>query len=346
MKILSLCLCILLTFPFGEASLFRLLNPTAFDKKIPPISTDFREVTQSILNSFSSSKSISYDELDAAVDYSTEAVITRLKIYIKGNDPSAVFCELKGNRSAASLNVFNGITNDLLEILHYPTDHEMLSDSHRTPVGFVCSIFSVFIKFGVNISQADVFFNFEILELVIDKLKSHHRPLLAFFILLEDYSMINEISRKENINFYAVNNAILVLPNAETKIEILSIIYDHFNSDILMRHKIPQRLYRDALDFQICQLIVSHGYNPPLFTRSSFYQENLEKDHFAEICVYNHETDCHFKKRNSAERKKTLPFVLYPLKDENHPRWALYSLAYGDEIVQSHKPSHPNNIAK
>lgn len=352
MKIVSFYIGFILTFSFGAASFLRSRKLPLGIKQTSSIFTDVDEPFPllSISSSSDSNSSKSISHLTTTVDYSPQAVINRLRIYIRGQDPSAIFCELKGNLAAVTLEVFNGIISDLFEILQYPLSHDMFLNSSWHPVGLISAIFSIFIKFRLNIARIEAFNNNnDIFQIVINKLRAHHRSLLAFFILLGDCNVIDEICRSKSINFYAVAEAILMVPDTRVKTETVKILYKRFSSNTLQSHKIPQRLFRDSPDVELCKYVVSLGFDPQthphLFNRCRLHRDHPKWDYFAEIYGYRAvhvflDSDWHLKPGNSIEPKIILPFVLYPLRDANHPRWSLYSLAYGEELVQTYKLTH------
>lgn len=348
MKILSLLVCFLLAFPIEATSLFRRRKLSIVNNQLPPIeTTDLDDSVSSVPTPLRSSESSAgFRTVSYAIDYSTSGVVRRLEIYLKGGDSSAIFCELKGNRAAASLKVFERLAPALFEILFYPPNHEMFLGKTISPVGYIGSIFTIFINFNVDITQAAVFQNFDLFNSVIYKLKSHHRPILAFFILLQDFKSISEFKSKERVNFYGVYKAVLLLPYYKAKDETITLLYDTFGSYLLDHYKIPRRIFRDASEIGICQLLVEKGFNPSdhpsLFTQCRLHRNHPKWDYFIEIygnapVVAFLESDWFLKPQNSSEPKKHLPFKVCPMRDPNHPRWALYSRAYGDAIVEAHK---------
>lgn len=351
MKILSLLLCFLLTFPIeATASLFRRRKLSIVNGQLPPIDTTDLDSSNSSASTPLRSSQSSHELRTPchAIDYSTAAVSRRLEIYLRNGDASAFFCELKGNRAAASLAVFERLTPAFLEILFYPypPNHKMFHGKTFSSVGFIGSIFTIFINFNVDITQATVLKNFDMLKSVIRRLKAHYRPILAFFVLIRDFKSISEFRYKESVNFYGVNRAIMMLPFFKAKAETITLLYNTFGSDLLDHYKIPKRIFRDAPEIGLCQLLVEKGFkpldHPSLFIQCRLHRNHPKWDYFIEVygnapVVAHLESDWFLKPEKSGEPKKNLPFKVCPIRDQNHPRWDLYARAYGHEIVLAHK---------
>ena len=268
-----------------------------------------------------------------------DAIINRFQIYIRNDDISAMFCELGANSNAAHLTVFEGVFQFLL---HIPQRETYLKFNDEYPVDLVASVFRAFIHFNVNVVQARQFKNdLGLLNLITRRFRSLNRPFLAFFILLRDKKALIEFSTLENQNFYAVHNAILLLPSAELQARIVEIFYQFYGPEVLTQNKITKRLFRDSPEIPLCRYLLLKGFLPGSYPN---IYKNCKRpvpagkwDFFSEIYGRNEVESFLQSRLLTKPQGNQLPFLAYPLNDPNHRRWEVYEAAFGTELIAKHK---------
>lgn len=273
-----------------------------------------------------------------------DSITRRLEIYIRANDPSALFCELKANRlTVATVQVFDRIVTVLVEMLRLPPDHEILQN--RSAGILVSSVINAFIHFKVNVLQAPALKNRSVLNFFVFKFSTVSRIPLAFFILFSDFNLVRLFQHvhQENFNFYAVDKAILMLNDSIARMNVLNQFYDNFGADLLDSFSIPRRLFRDSPDSNLCNFIVNRGFNPSahpsIYSKCHLPLHHPKWDYFSEI--YGHDKIEDFLQSGRLIIPQTIkfkfPFEICPLKELNHPRWNIYAKAFGNDIVGSFK---------
>lgn len=322
-----------------------------FIKRRPaPLSTTDIATAEAI----SLTDSASAPVISSVPDYSTEAVVQRLVIYIKGCDPGALFSELKGNPAAATIDVFNQLVWLLWQISQLAPEHEMFASSPFSPVGLVSAVVLAFINLNVNVVEAPIFKDFSFLFEFTEMLCTAYRLPLAFFVLLQiDLSKTSELSRQPDrgpVNLYALHRAILMIPSPGIQIRVITSLLRHFDRDFLKNSKVFPRIFHESLNVDLCRFLLNSDLidsnilkNPALYSRSKTPRNHPKWEIFEEL--FGHETinafldaslDIH-PQRPTRESNPILPFVKYPLADPNHPRWKLYESAYSPEFVQPYK---------
>lgn len=273
------------------------------------------------------------------VDFSSQAVTRRLQIYIEGFDAVALYSELAANRQAASLPIFESIFPLLMAFINLPEQNE--SNLGRNPVNVVASIFNAFIHFGVDVTRANHFKDFDTLTLFVNKFKSLPKPILSFFVLIQDCHSIQSFS---NPNFYSVNRAIMMLPNLDSMIRIVDLLYSTFGSRKLDEHKIPLRIFRDSHEEKLCERLWALGFDSskhgPLYTKCRLALNHPKWEFFGEIygkdVIENFLDSSHYtipQKVESKSDRPSLPFIVYPVAESNSQRRDLYAKAYGVDSI-------------
>lgn len=341
MKMLSLSLIsLILLFSFSvSASTFNTprINPVSKTPKVHPV--DSAENSTSSVSSMSANSSNSIKST-RKFDNSLEDIITRLENYIRLHDASALFCELAANSRAADLQVFSGIFDLLMEVLQSRTVRDDFN-----PVDFVASVFRAFIHFNVDFTRVNqIQTNPNFLKFISTRFYSLNRPFLAFFVLLQDRNALLGHSYHENANFYALHNAIMMLPSIESQIEMVSIFYQNYSEAILNEHKIIKRLFRDTPEPRLAQFLIDNGFqpmnHPHIYERCKVPIPPAKWDFFSEI--YGHDQVEFFVQsglliKPQQTDESLLPFVMFPLNDPKHPRWNVYEAAYGAKFVKPFK---------
>ena len=341
MKILSLSLISLLLFFSFSVSASTVntprLNPVSKTLKVQSVSSEENSTSSVSSMSVNSSNSI---KSTRKFDNSLEAIIARLGIYIRRHDASALFCEIAANSRAADLQVFSGIFDLLMEVLQSRTVRDDFN-----PVDFVASVFRAFIHFNVNVTGVNQLqTNSNLLKFIISRFKTLKRPFLAFFVLLQDQDALLEYSYHENANFYALHNAIMLLPTIESQIEMVSFFYQNYSEAVLYERKIIKRLFRDTPQPRLAQFLIDNGFqpvnHPHIYERCKVQITPSKWDFFSEI--YGHSQVEFFVQsglliKPQQTDESLLPFVMFPLNDPKHPRWKVYEEAYGAKFVKPFK---------
>lgn len=297
--------------------------------------TDFGNLDESTGSGVTSTLSV--DTSSTNVDFSSSAVSHRLQIYIKGSDAGALFSELAGNPAAATLKMFEGLLPALTNIL---SSFEEESSS----VNLVASVINAFIHFNVDVTRAANFRKPQIKNLFVNKLKTHSSPILAYFILFQDYQLIEGFANSLlPINFYAVENAIMMLSSQEKQLKTINLLYKTFGAEAMNRQKFPRRLIRDSPDVDLCMLLQEKGFDPtssrrPLYLKCRLARNHPKWEYFASIygqkVIEEHLESGNYilpQKSSNLSNQPRLPFHVYPVKDLNNRRLNLYKLAYGED---------------
>lgn len=328
-------------------------NSVAFHKrksppkgKLPSIQSDNLECRPIEINdepSLSSVASLPTQPTSPTLPFDhIDSISERFNIYIRANEPSAIFCELFANREkAARIEVLDRILPTLVQTLKMSLRHPLFK--LRSAAQLTSAVLTAFIRFEVDVTQAQLFHSPEILQMVALQLKRLPRVPIAFFILLRDFEWLEGQDRLDRINFYAAYKAILMISSTAARVNVLTILYNNFGSSALDATRLPQRIFRDSPELNICYYLISRGFDPAayptIYTKCRFPKHHPKWDFFADTFGHREieeflQSDRMILPQQDRKKEFKFPFARAPLKKR---LWNVFTQAFGEEVIQAHR---------